>query len=57
MGPFEMKETYEDLLGTSRPLFHAPTRARARYSNLRQFTVTYEDESAALPSAPPPEPR
>ena len=55
--PFEMKETYEDLLGTSRPLFHAPTRARARYSNLRQFTVTYEDESAALPSAPPPEPR
>ena len=55
--PVEMKESYEDLPATSRPVFRAPTRATARYSNFRQFTVTVEDESAVLPPSPPAPPR
>jgi hypothetical protein len=53
--PYEMKESYDDLPGAARPVFHVPTRARARYSNLRQFSVSYENESAALPSGASPE--
>jgi hypothetical protein len=46
--PHEMKEAYEDLPGTHRPVFRNPTRAQARYSNFRQFNVTTE-EKATLP--------
>ena len=51
--PFEMKERYHDLYGAARPVFHAPVRARARYTNLRQFSVS-SDEKFAVPSEPSP---
>jgi len=54
--PWEMKERYEDLRGATRPVFGAPMQATARYSNFRLFTVTVEDEKAALPPGSP-EPR
>ena len=53
--PYEMEESYDDLPGAARPVFRVPTRAKARYSNLRQFSVSYEDESVALPPGASPE--
>ena len=52
--PAEMREEYEDLTGA--PVFHSPSKATARYTNFRKFTVTVEDETARLPgeSATPP---
>jgi hypothetical protein len=52
--PSEMRESYDDLPGAARPVFHAPTQAKARYTNLRQFTVTYE-ESVGSAAARAPE--
>jgi hypothetical protein len=52
--PREMKESYENLPGAARPVFHAPTHAKARYENLRQFTVT-SGETARLPGEPRPD--
>ena len=37
--PSEMKEKYEDVGGTTRPVFGGATKATARYSNYRRFTV------------------
>ncbi len=60
--PEEMREAYEDLtgIGSGAPVFGAPSKAVARYSNFRKFTVVTEDvaarlpEEAAAPSAPTP---
>ncbi len=46
--PKEMQESYRDLPGAS-PVFGAPSRATARYSDYRRFTVAAQDEKATLP--------
>ena len=51
--PSEMEERYEDWSNGSLRSF---TGSIARYSNFRQFTVTVEDEKAALPPPPQPDP-
>jgi VWFA-related protein len=48
--PAEMHEEYADLTGP--PVFRSPSRATARYSNFRRFTVAIEDETARLAEPP-----
>jgi len=54
--PAEMHEEYADLPGDA-PVFRSPTRAQARYSNFRRFTVSIEDVTARVAgdtTSPPP---
>lgn len=51
--PSEMEERYEERRARGFPPANAVTRAVARYSNFRRFTVTIEDEKARLPSPEP----
>ncbi len=50
--PSEMREKYDDLPGTPRPVFHSPSEATARYSNFRKFTVTIQDETGRVADEP-----
>jgi VWFA-related protein len=51
--PSEMREEYEDIPGSSWPLFRTPSEATAQYSNYRRFGVAI-DEKARLPEAEEP---
>ncbi len=50
--PGEVREEYDDLRGADSPLFGAPTRATAQFSNFRRLSIPTTDQPATMPSLP-----
>jgi len=51
--PGEVREEYDDMRGAQPPLFGAPTKATARFSNFRRLSIPTADQPAAsLPVLP-----
>ena len=50
--PAELREEYDDSRGGGPPLFGAPTRATAQFSNYRRLSVPTADQPAATPGPP-----
>jgi hypothetical protein len=50
--PGEVREEYDDIRGAEPPLFGAPTRSTAQFSNFRRLSIPTGDQPAATPVLP-----
>jgi hypothetical protein len=51
--PGEVREEYDDIRGAEPPLFGAPTRATAQFSNFRRLTTSTAEPPAVVPPVLP----